>query len=217
MAREQKKYHYIYKTTNLKNGKFYIGMHSTNDLNDGYLGSGTRLRRSIRKNGVENFKLEILEFLIDRSSLEKREKELVNESLLKDPNCMNMMCGGKGGFISVEQQKWRSICGNKTHNFLLKNDIDYYENYSSKMSKIIKKRHENGIYDETVFKLKKYWNGKSHTKETKKKIGEANSIKQKGSGNSQFGTRWITNGTENKKIKKEEIIPTGWKVGRVLS
>ena len=32
--------------------------------------------------------------------------------------------------------------------------------------------------------------------------------------NPQFGTRWITNGTINKKIKKEEIIPSGFTLGR---
>lgn len=36
----------------------------------------------------------------------------------------------------------------------------------------------------------------------------------KGEKNSQFGTCWITNGKENKKIKKEETIPNGWKLGR---
>ena len=62
MARKEKKFHFIYKITNTKNGKYYIGMHSTDNLNDGYLGSGIRLRRSIRRNGIENFKIEYLEF-----------------------------------------------------------------------------------------------------------------------------------------------------------
>jgi hypothetical protein len=61
-SNQNKKYFFVYKTTNKKNGKFYIGIHSTNDLNDGYLGSGTILKSSIKKNGKENFKLEYLEF-----------------------------------------------------------------------------------------------------------------------------------------------------------
>jgi hypothetical protein len=50
---KSKKFHFIYKTTNLLNNKFYIGMHSTSNLKDGYLGSGTHLRYAIRKYGIQ--------------------------------------------------------------------------------------------------------------------------------------------------------------------
>jgi len=208
-----KKYHFIYKTTNLLNGKFYVGMHSTNKLNDGYLGSGKRLKYSIKKYGIENFKLEILEFFDSRELLVEREKQLVNEDLLKDDNCMNLKTGGTGGFFGKSASIGR-LFGNKRHNFLLKNDSTYRNFYCNKMRDIGKYNYANGKYEN--FALNRCnWKGKIHTEETKKKIGEANSKKQKGIGNSQFGTRWITNGTENKKIKKEETIPTGWKAGRI--
>jgi group I intron endonuclease len=207
-----KKYHFIYKTTNLKNGKFYVGMHSTNNLNDGYLGSGKRLKRSIKKYGVENFKLEILEFFDSRELLVEREKQLVNEELLKDTNCMNLKTGGMGGFSNeMHRNKFLQaakltnlLClekGHKTSSYLWKTDTEWSDN----MRKVLSKN----------FKHSKRFEGKSHTEETKKKMSEAKKEKYNGSNNPQFGTMWITNGAENKKIKKEETIPIGWKAGRI--
>lgn len=60
------------------------------------------------------------------------------------------------------------------------------------------------------------WTGKKHKEETKRKIGEKNSILQSGEKNSQYGTMWITNGSENKKIKSIALIPDGWYKGRVM-
>lgn len=53
-------YHIVYLTTNLVNNKIYIGVHSTYDLNDDYLGSGFALKKAINKYGKEKFKREIL-------------------------------------------------------------------------------------------------------------------------------------------------------------
>ena len=39
---------------------------------------------------------------------------------------------------------------------------------------------------------------------------------QQGSKNSQFGSMWITNGIDNKKIIKDNVIPDGWRKGRVM-
>ena len=83
MPRKNRQYHYIYKTICTITGKYYYGMHSTNNLEDGYLGSGKRLKYSINKHGKENHIKEILEYLPNRISLKEREKEIVNESLIK--------------------------------------------------------------------------------------------------------------------------------------
>jgi hypothetical protein len=214
MARKEKKYHYIYKTTNIKNGKFYVGMHSTDNLNDGYLGSGLRLRRSIRKNGAENFKLEILEFLSDRSSLKEREKNLVNEGLLKDPLCMNLVFGGGGGYISPNGCKQGGIVAGKIIADRIKNDSEFRMEHTQTFIKRVKKLWQTESYRTNQLK-KMNWTGKKHKEETKIKIGEANSLKQKGERNSQFGTCWVTNGTKNKKVKKIDKLSEGWCLGRI--
>jgi hypothetical protein len=88
-------FHYLYKITRF-DGKFYIGVHSTNNLKtDKYLGSGTYISRSVRKYGKEKHVKEIIEFLPTREAAFLREGELVTEDLLRDSLCMNQVIGGR--------------------------------------------------------------------------------------------------------------------------
>ena len=67
-------YGYIYKTTNLIDGKIYIGQKkSTIFLFDKYLGSGKRLQNAINKYGKENFKVELLEEIYNVDQMDDRE------------------------------------------------------------------------------------------------------------------------------------------------
>ncbi len=213
--RKKKKYHFLYKTTNLINGKFYIGVHSTDNLNDGYLGSGKILRYSIRKYGIENFKIERLEFFEDKEKLFEREKEVVNESFLKDPLCMNLTFGGYGSWnyqnsdIETQRKKWKKALSRLE--WLKENDPDWVNKKRKNMSSGQIKSYKNGRIP-----IIPDWTGKKHNQKSKDLIGEKNKISQKGNLNSQFGTFWITNGRENKKIKKGQIIPEGFKLGRKM-
>lgn len=204
MSRKEKKYHFIYKTTDTRNGKYYIGMHSTDNLNDGYVGSGNRIRKIKYRYGKEILKLEILEFLPNRKLLSDREAEIVNSELLNNNMCMNLHFGGEGGF-SLEASKK----GAAKKNFLLKNDIIWSNNYSKKVSDGLKQSYCNGIK-----KVCKSFKGKKHKNETIKKIKQSISGKQLGIKNSQFGTMWITNGEINCKLKNGEEIPLNWYKGR---
>ena len=200
----QRKYHFIYKTICQVNGKFYYGMHSTDNLEDGYVGSGTRLWHSIRKHGRENFRLEILEYLPNRESLKKREAELITEEMLRDPMCMNLKYGGEGGWNLMSEQVQRR---SKTISKQRKKAKNYL---------ITKSVHSLGGKS-VISKNRLMWAGK-HTDEAKANIGKANSIKQFGSGNSQYGTCWIYHELiGNKKCKKEllpEYLEQGWMKGR---
>lgn len=89
-----KQYHYFYKITNKVNGHFYYGIHSTDNLDDGYMGSGTRLHYAYKKYGIDCFEKEILVFFNTRNEAAKYEAEVVNENLINDPNCYNVILGG---------------------------------------------------------------------------------------------------------------------------
>jgi hypothetical protein len=56
--------------------------------------------------------------------------------------------------------------------------------------------------------------GKIHSEETKDKQRSAMIGKMNGRKNPSYGKHWITNGTENKLVKKESV-PIGWRKGRV--
>lgn len=87
----------IYKTTNKLDGKYYIGCHCTEDENDDYLGSGKHLTSAIKKYGRENFVKDILFILDNKQDMFDRERELVNEEVVKNPLSYNLKIGGSGG------------------------------------------------------------------------------------------------------------------------
>lgn len=213
MSRRQKKHHYIYKTTCNVNGKFYIGMHSTKNLDDGYLGSGKRLWNSINYHGKENHKKEIIEFCLNREELIQKEREIVNIKLINDYFCMNLQPGGGGGFINKEHMMKVSKAGNKE--FLEKmQDDEYRKEFSKKLSESNKKQFLDGKREKKSFYS---WVGKTHTDETKKKISEVRKGTEVGEKNSVYGRKWMNKKLKNKMVKPEEIeyhLENGWVFGR---
>jgi hypothetical protein len=89
-----KKYNYFYKITNNLNNHFYYGIHSTDNLDDGYMGSGTRLNYAYKKYGIENFTKEILKFFDTRKECAEYEAEMVTEELIHSRECYNIVGGG---------------------------------------------------------------------------------------------------------------------------
>lgn len=208
----KRKYHFIYKTTCSFTCRYYIGMHSTDNLEDGYLGSGTRLSHSIRKYGPENHTREILEFCSSREELIKREEEIVNLNEIAKQECMNIKPGGSGGWANKEHQIKCSQSGlNKINELRKDKDSEFYKKWTNTLSEKKIQNHKDGkIKNISDFYS---WKGKHHTEETKRKMSKKD---RSGKLNSQYGTMWITNGKKNKKIKKEEKIPEGWTKGRII-
>lgn len=214
------KYYIIYQIVNNVNNMLYVGKHMTNNLEDNYMGSGTQIRDAILKYGIENFEKKILHILETEEEMILKEKEIVNETFVLRKDTYNLAIGGDGGRIYRDGKMVNGFCDkkiaikgrlktNKIIHDRIQNDLTFRNNFCEQVSKGLKKFIANGG------KL----GGTPHKLETKIKIGIANSIQQKGEKNSQFGTHWITNGEENKKIKKDDLqfwINQNWKLGRKI-
>lgn len=213
----------IYRITNRKNSKIYIGKHQTENLDDGYMGSGKYLKRAIAKYGIESFTKEILHIFKTEDEMNAKERELVTEEFCARKDTYNICEGGKGGFgylnstgknIYENHSATASMNAKKGHATVQKKrliDPEYNKKYIERQGKSSAKAWKKAmeLYPNGI------WFGKSHSDDTKKKIGEINAVLQLGSGNSQFGTMWITDGQMNKKLKKDHPIPEGWRKGRV--
>ena len=214
---ENKKYHFTYKTINLINGRYYLGMHSTNTLNDRYLGSGKRLYYEIKKYGKSNFKLEIIKQYDSREALIKGEIDLITKEDLSNPNCLNLMFGGKGGIVD-EAHHHKMRLGASIKNSKQMKDFWSNEENSKTRSINISEAIKNASRDklDSMLNGSKWWKGKKHKIETIDKIKESKRGRGFGSQNSQYDTCWITNERQNKKLKRNTPIPKGWRLGRVM-
>jgi len=178
------------------------------------MGSGKRLRYSIRKYGKENHIKEILEFCESRELLIEREKAIVNLELIQDDKCMNLGLGGTGGFLTEEQKINCCREGNKAFTTKLKTDKKFYEEWKRKLSESVRKTYQSGNHNHIG---SSGFLGMSHSEETKKLMSQKKVGYGIGKTNSQYGTCWITKDGINKKVKLDELhtyILDGWLKGR---
>lgn len=206
-------YYTVYKIINKITGKLYIGAHQTENLDDGYMGSGKYLIRSIHKHGLENFDKDILYVFFTPEEMYAKEAEIVNEDFLAEENTYNLRKGGMGGWPHALTFEQRSEIGRKGGSTgkgnqrlqELLSDTDFKKQFSEKVKRGVAKGKKSPGFK-----------GRKHTDDAKNKIGAANS-KLIGKRNSQYGTMWITNGNIDRKILRDEEIPEGFKKGRKLN
>ena len=179
-------YGYIYKTTNTLNDKIYIGQ-KKGRFEKWYMGSGVHIQRSLKKNGKDKFKLEIITYADSQEQLDELEKKFILEyrNQLSKDKLYNISNGGQGVSRppSEETKKKMSL----SHIGLPRTE-EHIENWIESRRR---NSEENG-----------YW----HKKETKQKIGEVHK-----------NTKWMSKHGKSIMVKLEKIndfIIDGWVMGR---
>lgn len=123
-----------------------------------------------------------------------KERELVEIG----PHSYNLKEGGYGGssFMSHETRKKVSDClkGKRPANY--KPQTQFGDDI-----------------DKTEKAIKNAWSDEAREKRNKTRQERQFQV---GKRNSQYGTMWITDGVSNRKIKKDEVIPEGWRKGRII-
>ena len=150
--------HTVYKTVNILDGKYYIGKHSTSDINDDYLGSGIYLENAIKQHGRKFFKKVVLFVFDNEKAAYDKEAEIVNSDFVKSHDNYNSHVGGTGIAQSVR---------------LFHDRPEYRQKRSDIMRGIPKtEEHKQKISNSHKGKL-----GHKHSEETKKQIRRTNSRK----------------------------------------
>lgn len=179
---KEKKFNIVYKTTNNINGRYYIGIHSTNSINDSYLGSGKALKSAIKKYGRKNFKKEVLFKFNSRQEALEKEAELVNKDLISTDECYNMIEGGGdcpyfSGDKHPNYGKSRPKRLNNLHSIRMKKmykegkirkDKENHHFYGKSLSNTHKESLSKSFSGE-----KNPFYGKKHSEESKKTMGAA--------------------------------------------
>lgn len=226
------KHYIIYQIQNKLNGMIYIGKHQTEDLNDGYMGSGIRIVRAIEKYGVENFEKTILFECSSIEEMNAKETEIVNENFIARDDVYNIKLGGDGGwdYVNSDKSSYRKgskkrhtamILANKNRDLQQqagkckdsfnkrKQNKQQFEEFLLHISNGVKRHKKNN--PDWMVKDNNPMYGRIHSLEAKEKMS-----KHAQEHNSMRGKIWICNFEleESKVWNAEDPLPDGWVKGR---
>lgn len=169
-------YGFIYITTNILNGKRYIGQKKFRTNWEYYKGSGKLLKQAIKKYGTKNFVRDIVDIAYSKEELDSLEIEWIhNYSATNDSKFYNIASGGEGfcgeNNTMFEKNKVKVVCLEDKKYFNSMSDASYYYNIKPhKVKSTFDKKKiyyiNKGDYKTIIFrvvkgKYEKYENDKS--------------------------------------------------------
>ena len=179
---------YVYLTTNLVNGKQYVGQHLHDDFDAKYKGSGHYIKNAFEKYGWNNFDCKVICWCTTQTQLNEAEDNYIRLLNTMYPNGYNLKRGGSKGKNSDEARKNMSKsrriylktengkeCRTKISNTLKK----YYESEENRKKQSIATQkyfesEENRKKQSEAHKGQVAWNkGKKASKKSRKNMSEA--------------------------------------------
>ena len=156
---------YIYKTTNLINGKIYVGQHIAESFDVYYKGSGQMLKRAFKKYGKENFKCELLVEANSKEELDNLEQYWIEQLNTRDTTIGYNIVAGGGGTVgyqhTTEAKKAMSLA---------KKGKPLTDSWKKAIGRASKGHKMSEAQKE---KLRAINLGRKHSEETKQKMQEA--------------------------------------------
>lgn len=217
----EKKYNYIYKLTLKKDRRyFYIGKHSTNDLDDGYMGSGIKVKLLKKELGKNCFDKEILSFWKNVEDALIEEKNLVTKELIDNEFCLNTIKGGgtidTTGLSHLVSEETRKKISEANKGRIIS------EKTKEKIRKsLLGKKRPKEIVEKTI-KTKKEKGVLCCSEEAKRKIGDKNRGRKQSEEQKKLasirhvGTKAVNKNGIVKYVKKEDLqmfLSNGWAIG----
>lgn len=225
-------YGYVYKTTNLSNGKIYIGQHKSDEFDCFYFGSGIKISNALKKYGKSNFKCEVLIECNNKNDLDFYERKFINDLNSIDINIgYNIALGGSGAQLvhQTEETKKKiskSNSGKKRTeeckiNFSKQRTGGKWINNGKEQKHVLKEEVDYYLSNGWVFGMCKKRKPHIVSEETKKKISESNkkpkkaeAVKNQKKAYKSKKYHWYTNGNTELYLSEFSEIPDGFKLGR---
>lgn len=205
-------YGYVYLTTNLVNGKKYIGQHRASQFTENYKGSGKLIKQAFNKYGWENFKVELLEECSSEDELNQAEiKWIAKFDATHSREFYNLAYGGSHSWHPLQdweieqrsremKKRWEDPEYQRSMSQML------HDKQSDGKSWMVGKKHS----EETKQKMSKSHSGelhpmygKRHSEESKQKMSEA--AKKRPHPPTTLGRVWVNNGEVSKSIDPADL------------
>lgn len=201
--------HYVYKITNLVNGKFYIGKRKNSDPeSDTYMGSGKLIKKAIKKYGKNNFKKEIISIFETNEEAAELESKLVTKDVIDSNMSYNLHEGGHGGFHHINNKPIEERINVIAHKTKLENgeiSCGGTKGWTEESYEKVRKQALINLKSFSENPGKVYW--KNATEEDRKKHSE----RLRGNKNPNYGkVSCIHLETLKKKTFHKDKIPDGW-------